>query len=153
MATLNTFKIFIVEDDPWYGEMLKYYLTLNDEYDVTLFDNGKDCLNHLHLKPDVVSIDFNLPDIGGADLLNSIKNTDPNIAVLVISGQEDIGVALSLLKKGAYEYLMKDDNTKELLWNSILRIRENTALKQKVEELKSQLVQRFDFEKSIIGFE
>ena len=60
MATLNTFKIFIVEDDPWYGEMLKYYLTMNDEYDVTLFDNGKDCLNHLHLKPDVVSIDFNL---------------------------------------------------------------------------------------------
>ena len=46
---------------------------------------------------------------------------------------------------------MKDDNTKEILWNSILRIKENVTLKQEVEELKVQLVEKYDFEKLIIG--
>ena len=46
---------------------------------------------------------------------------------------------------------MKDDNTKEVLWNSILRIKENVTLKQEVEELKVQLVEKYDFEKLIIG--
>jgi two-component system, NtrC family, response regulator AtoC len=147
----QVFKIFIVEDDPWYGEMLRHYLTLNDDYEVSLFDTGQACLDHLYLKPDVVSIDFNLPDIGGEELLKRIKQTNPGIDVIVISGQEDIAVALSMLKKGAYEYLMKDDNTKDLLWNSILRLRETSNLKLKVEELKNQLVQKFDFEKTVIG--
>ncbi|MFM9910167.1 MAG: sigma-54 interaction domain-containing protein, partial [Chitinophagaceae bacterium] len=55
------------------------------------------------------------------------------------------------LKKGAYDYIIKDDNAKDLLWNSIVRIRENTSLKQKVEELKEQLETKFNFEKTIIG--
>ena len=137
---MNNFKIFIVEDDPWYGEVLKYHLSLNEDFEVFLFSNAKDCLEKLYLKPNVVSIDFNLPDMSGEDLMKRIKSQNPSIPIIFISAQEDISVVLSLLKKGAYEYIMKDDNTKEVLWNSILRIKENVTLKQEVEELKVQLV-------------
>ncbi|MBK8724291.1 MAG: sigma-54-dependent Fis family transcriptional regulator [Saprospiraceae bacterium] len=148
---MNNFKIFIVEDDPWYGEVLKYHLSLNEDFEVFLFSNAKDCLEKLYLKPNVVSIDFNLPDMSGEDLMKRIKSQNPSIPIIFISAQEDISVVLSLLKKGAYEYIMKDDNTKEILWNSILRIKENVTLKQEVEELKVQLVEKYDFEKLIIG--
>jgi two-component system, NtrC family, response regulator AtoC len=46
---------------------------------------------------------------------------------------------------------VKDDNTKEILWNSIQRIKENTSLKKEVEELKEQLESKYNFEKTIIG--
>ena len=112
---MKLFKIFIVDDDPWYGEMLKYHLTLNPDFEVYLFENAKSCLNNLHIKPDVISIDYNLPDFKGDVLYKKIQQQDSEIPIIVISGQEDIRVALEMLKKGVYDYIIKDENTKEIL--------------------------------------
>ncbi|MFT4982230.1 MAG: two-component system response regulator AtoC [Bacteroidia bacterium] len=144
-------KIFIVEDDTWYGQLLKYHLSLNPDYEVFLFEDAKSCLANLHLKPSVVSIDFNLPDMSGETLLQRIQAVNDQIPVIVISGQEEISIALDLLKKGAHDYIEKNDNTKELLWNSVLKILENASLKQEVQELKVQLETKFDFANTIIG--
>jgi len=148
---MSSVKIYLVEDDPWMGEMLKHHLSLNPDYQITLFKTGKDCLNNLHLKPDIISIDFGLPDINGNELLEKIQVINKSLPVIVISGQEDVSVAINFLKQGAKDYIIKDDHTKEMLWNSILKIRENIQLKHEVEELKGQLEQKFSFEKTIIG--
>lgn len=148
---MSQFKIFIVEDDPWYGELLKYHLSLNPEYDVTVFELGKDCLANLHLNPDVVCIDFGLPDMEGDKLFEKICAVNSSIPVIVISGQEEVSVAVDLLKSGVSDYIIKDDNSKKILWNSILKLRETAGLRKEVEVLKEQLGQKFDFEKSIIG--
>jgi hypothetical protein len=60
-------------------------------------------------------------------------------------------VAVDLLKAGASDYIVKDNNTKDLLWNAILKIRERADLKQEVAVLKEQLEQKFSFEKTILG--
>jgi two-component system response regulator AtoC len=148
---MSQFKIFIVEDDPWYGELLKYHLSLNPEYDVTVFELGKDCLANLHLNPDVVCIDFGLPDMEGDKLFEKICAVNSSIPVIVISGQEEVSVAVDLLKSGVSDYIIKDNNSKKILWNSILKLRETAGLRKEVEVLKEQLGQKFDFEKSIIG--
>ncbi|MDN3205630.1 sigma-54-dependent transcriptional regulator [Algoriphagus sediminis] len=145
------FKIFIVEDDPWYGQILQYHLSLNPDYEVKLFETGKECLARLHEKPDLVTVDFSLPDISGDKLFQKIKAFDSGIPVVVISSQEDISVAVGLLKAGVNDYLVKDEATKDLLWNSVIKIRENQSLKKEVEVLKEELGQKFSFEKSIIG--
>ncbi|MCG8308470.1 MAG: sigma-54 dependent transcriptional regulator [Cytophagales bacterium] len=145
------FKIFIVEDDPWYGELLKYHLSLNPDYDIDLFTTANDCLINLYQNPDVICMDFGLPDMTGDKLLEKIKARNPSASVVVISGQEEISVAVNLLKSGATDYIVKDDNSKDLLWNSILKIRENSELKQRVEDLEEQLVEKFEFENAIIG--
>jgi DNA-binding NtrC family response regulator len=49
------------------------------------------------------------------------------------------------------DYLVKDDSTKDLLWNSIIRIRENQTLKKEVEQLREELGKKFSFDKTIIG--
>jgi DNA-binding NtrC family response regulator len=144
-------KIFLVEDDRWFGELLKRHLSLNPDYQVSLFNTSKDCLDNLHLRPDIVCIDFGLPDMPGDRLLKEIHVVNRAIPVIVISGQEDVSVAVNFLKAGAVDYIIKDESTKELLWNSILKVRENLALKQEVESLKEKLEEKHSFEKSIIG--
>lgn len=148
---MEPYKIFIVEDDPWYGEILEYHLSLNPDYAVQRFTSGKDCLASLHKKPDLVTIDFSLPDITGDKLYQKITAADDSIPVVVISGQEDIAVAVELLKMGVSDYLVKDDNTKDLLWNAVLKIRETGKLKKEVEHLREELGQKYSFEKSIKG--
>jgi DNA-binding NtrC family response regulator len=145
------FKIFIVEDDPWYGEILSYHLSMNPEHQVFRYTTGKECLANLSKRPDMVSIDYSLPDINGVDLLRKIKAYDGELPVIVISGQEDISTALNLLKKGASDYFIKDDSTKELLWNAVKRIKEHQSLKKEVEVLKEELGNKYDFNKAIIG--
>lgn len=144
-------KIFIVDDDIFFGEMLKYHLQLNPDYEVLLFNNAKDCLSNLYLNPDIICIDFGLPDIQGDELFIQIKNIYPDLPIIVISGQENIEVAINFLKLGAKDYIVKNDHTKELLWNSIMRLKENISLKQEVEDLKDELEKKYTFEKTIIG--
>ncbi|QWT87073.1 sigma-54-dependent Fis family transcriptional regulator [Chryseobacterium sp. PCH239] len=144
-------KIFIVDDDIFFGEMLKYHLQLNPDYEVLLFNNAKDCLSNLYLNPDIICIDFGLPDIQGDELFIQIKNIYPDLPIIVISGQENIEVAINFLKLGAKDYIVKNEHTKELLWNSIMRLKENISLKQEVEDLKDELEKKYTFEKTIIG--
>jgi DNA-binding NtrC family response regulator len=148
---MGAYKIFIVEDDPWYGEILEYHLSLNEDYVITRFETGKECLANLYKKPDLISIDFSLPDYTGDKLYQKIKETDDSIPVIVISGQEEIAVAVNLLKMGVTDYLIKDENTKDMLWNAVTRIRKMGSLKKEVEQLKEELGQKFSYEKSIKG--
>ncbi len=147
---MDNFSVFIVEDDPFYGNLLQYHLSLNPDYKVTLFDSANSCLNQLHLKPDVVCIDFGLPDMKGDQLLKKLNEYNNTLPVVVISGQEEISVAVSLLKNGARDYIIKDDNTKDLLWQSIIKIRENSSLRKEVETLKEELGVKYHFD-SLIG--
>ncbi|MGZ3835349.1 MAG: sigma-54-dependent transcriptional regulator, partial [Mucilaginibacter sp.] len=148
---MNAYHIFIVEDDAWYGRILEYHLGLNQDYKITRFDNANDCLNNLYRHPDLITIDFSLPDMQGDKLYKKIREADSEVPVIVISSQEDITVAVNLLKMGVSDYMVKDDATKDLLWNSIIRIKENQSLKKEVEFLKSELGQKFSFEKTLLG--
>jgi len=148
---MEAFKIFIVEDDPWYGEILEYHLSLNPDYSISRFTNGKDCLSNLHKKPDLITIDFSLPDYNGDKLYQKIQEINDQVPVIIISGQDEIEVAVNLLKMGVSDYLVKDNNTKDLLWNAVIKIRETRKLKKEVEHLKEELGQKFSFDKTIKG--
>lgn len=148
---MEPYKIFIVEDDPWYGEILEYHLSLNEDYVISRFTTGKECLANLHKKPDLITIDFSLPDFTGDKLYEKIRQADDSIPVIAISGQEEVSVAVNLLKAGVTDYLVKDENTKDMLWNAVIRIRKMGSLKKEVEQLKEELGQKYAFEKSIKG--
>ena len=145
------FTIFVVEDDPWYGQLLHYHLSLNPDDTVQLFTSGQECLDHMHLNPDVVTIDFSLPDISGDKLLAKLKQRAPEVPVIIISAQSKIATAVQLLKAGAADYLMKDDNTKDLLWNTIQKLRETSGLREQVKRLEDQLQSKYDFSKILKG--
>lgn len=147
----HNFRIFLVEDDPWYGQILKHHLSMNEDYEIHLFETARECLNNLYLKPDLLCVDYGLPDMKGDALLAELIHWNQNIPVIIISAQEEIKVAVNLLKAGAREYLVKDNNTTDLLWRSILHIRETLVLKIEVEELKTELRKNYSVNKYMIG--
>ena len=148
---MSTFKIFIVEDDELYGNMLKHHLSRNPDYEVELFLTGNDCLKNLYKNPSFISLDYRLPDMSGHEVLKSILKYNSEIPVIIVSGQEDITTAVELLKEGAYDYFVKDDNTKDRLWNVINKIKENFELKQEISELKEEIGKKYEFSKIIKG--
>ncbi|MFI5124818.1 MAG: sigma-54-dependent transcriptional regulator [Chitinophagales bacterium] len=151
MKNPQSFKVFILEDDLWYGSMLEHYLSLNPEYEVKRFESPDDFFAKLHEVPDVVTLDYSLPGSDGTEVLRKIKEFNPDIRVIIISGQEDVATAINLLKNGAFDYIVKDDDTKDRLWNSILHLREIRNLKEEVESLKNQVGRKYDFSQIIIG--
>ncbi len=151
MYTTDTVKIFAVEDDPTYIKFLQYVLTLNPDYEVKVFTNGKDLLAHLHEKPSIITLDYSLPDMNGLALLRKIKSVDPNLNVIVVSAQEEIGTAVDLLKMGAFDYIIKNEETKELLLHSIRKGLQNIKLVNEINTLKEELTEKYEFGKTIIG--
>ncbi|VXD14785.1 sigma-54 dependent transcriptional regulator [Marinoscillum sp. 108] len=145
------FTIFVVEDDDWYRKLLHHNLTLNPEYRVETFANGEAFLKQINEKPDVVTLDYRLPDYNGEDLLKKIKAADPGIEVLIISEQSEIETAVSLLKAGAYDYITKTEDIRDRLLNVVQHINKNRSLKTQLENLQTEVAQKYEFETSIIG--
>jgi len=144
-------KIFVVEDDQAYTKFIKYVVGLNPDFEAEFFTTGKDCLNNLHKQPAVITLDYSLPDMPGEQVLEQIRKHDPNINVIIVSAQEKIGTAVELLKSGAYDYITKDQDTKERLLNSINNARNKSSLIKEIDHLKKEIVEKYEFEKSIVG--
>ena len=144
-------RIFIVEDDPVYTRLVKYVFELDPEHEIFIFSNGKECLDNLHLGPSIISLDYSLPDMDGKEVMEKIRSINKEIEVIILSGQNDISIAVQLLRNGAHDYIVKNEATKEKLLYSIERLKNNINLKKEVKELKEELGQRKAFGKSIIG--
>lgn len=149
--TPDQIQIFVVEDDPFYAKLITYTAELNPDHVVHVFENGKDCLAHIHLKPTLVLLDYSLPDITGEEVLRSIKTYDSGIEVIIISSQESINTAISLLKHGAYDYITKDDETKDRLLNSINHVKKLSSMSHEIQQLKEKVIEKYDFNDDMIG--
>jgi len=144
-------RIFVVEDDPLYMKLVRYIAELNPDHVVHAFEDGKSCIDNLHENPKVVILDYSLPDISGKEVLQAIKKYDPEIQVIVVSSQESINTAVTLLKHGAYDYITKDNETKDRLLNAINNAKRVSSLTQQITTLKEELNQKYEFENTIIG--
>lgn len=144
-------KIFVVEDDPVYMKLVQYVAELNPDHVVKTFTNGKDCLDHLHENPALITLDYSLPDTTGEEVLKAIKAYNPDIPVIVVSSQESINTAVELLKHGAFDYITKDNETRDRLLNSINNAKKQDSLTKEVIHLREEVGQKYEFDNSIIG--
>ena len=65
-------------------------------------------------KPDLVLVDLKMPGISGMEVLEKIKEIDPNIISVVITGYSTVESAVEAMKKGAYDFLPKPFSPEEL---------------------------------------
>jgi two-component system, NtrC family, response regulator AtoC len=144
-------KIFVVEDSEWYNRLLVHTLSLNPDYEIKSFFNGKDFLNSLIDAPDIVTLDYRLPDISGLDLLKKIKEENSDIQVILISEQGDIDTVVNLLKLGAYDYITKSDDIKDRLLNTVKNIRDGIGLKKEISTLRREIQKKYSFRQVILG--
>lgn len=148
---MEALKIFVVEDDDWYAKILTYSLSMNPDYEIVRFSSGKEVLENIHRQPAIITLDYSLPDTTGVKLLKQLKERVPETPIVIVSGQEDIATAINLLKEGAYDYIVKDENTKEHLWKSINHIRDNISLKKQINDLQEEVERKYNFDKIIKG--
>ena len=147
----KAFKIFVVEDDEWYSRLLVHTLSLNPDYEIQAFGNGKDCLANLHQQPDVITLDYRLPDMKGLDVLKQIKEINEDIQIILISEQDDIGVVVTLLQNGAFDYIVKSKDIRERLLNTVNNIRQGSKLKKEIVNLRQEVKKKYTEQNTIIG--
>ena len=144
-------KVFVVEDNEWYRKLLVHTVSLNPDYTVKSFETGKAFLACLDERPDVVTVDYRLPDMLGTDLIEKIKAQYPETAILVISEQEDIETAVELLKLGAYDYIVKSNDIRNRLLNTLQHVQNQARLIQRIETLEKEVQVKYNFDQTIIG--
>jgi len=147
----KAFKIFVVEDDEWYNRLLVHTLSLNPDYEIQSFSTGKDCLANLHQEPDVITLDYRLPDMKGLDVLKQIKEINDDIQIILISEQDDIEVVVTLLQNGAFDYIVKSKDIRERLLNTVSNIRQGSNLKKEIVNLRQEVKKKYTDPNTIIG--
>lgn len=143
----NKKSILLVEDEENLQEALKLNLEL-ENYEITSAFDGAEALKAVTAEHfDLIILDVMLPEIDGITVCETIRLTDPDIPILILSARNSSADRIMGLKKGADDYLTKPFNLEELL----LRV---NKLIQKSERLSTKipLQQFYEFGKNKIDF-
>jgi two-component system response regulator GlrR len=107
-------RILVVDDDPSLLTLLKMRLH-SMGFAVTACGTGKDALNRAKEDPyDFAILDLRLPDVDGLDLMEELHQHQTQLPVLILTAHGCIPNAVQAMKKGAYGYLTKPFDDKEL---------------------------------------
>ena len=99
---------------------------------------------------DMVLLDIVMPGKSGMELLREIKNQYPDIAVIMLTGETDVIVAVQAMRQGAYDYCIKPVGLAELIvrvehaYASRTLVLENRTQRQQLERLVDELKARLD---------
>jgi len=132
MTFPSEFKIFLVDDDAFSLALYEQTLRSFGYTNISTFANGRNCLNSLIEKPQVIFLDHNMDNLSGFEVLKKIKFFDPNIYVVMVTGQKNKHLALDHLRFGAFDYLMKGENETEKMQSVLVRIAQVKELLKKM---------------------
>lgn len=111
--------IFIIEDSIVYKDLIVGYLKSNNYSNLKLYKNGDECLKDLQLKPDLIILDYISTGMNGLELMRKVQADYPEIDFIFLSGQNDVEVAVQIMKLGAADYIIKTDQAPKKLVKSI----------------------------------
>ena len=135
--------IFLVDDDAVYLKLLSIDFSHNPGYTVNTFPTGEACLEALHLKPDVVILDYHLDGIdkhamNGIQILDKINELQKAIPVIMLSAQDNIEIAVNCMHHHAHDYVVKS----ETAFMRLEKIIGNTFQFKKIEKELSWYMER-----------
>jgi len=107
-------QILVIDDENGIRRMLNFALGKKG-YEVTTASNGEEGVQQAQKsKFDVVISDLTMPQMGGLDALAFIKEIDPNIEVIIVTGYATVDTAVQCMKRGAYDYITKPFQIEDL---------------------------------------
>jgi putative nucleotidyltransferase with HDIG domain len=134
--------ILVVDDDPIVRSLVVEALRRAGDYIATEAADGFEALDILQSNLyDLVISDIHMPGMNGMDLLNRIRQINPVIPVIMITGFPTVDLSVSAMKTGAVDFLSKPFRIDELLYKVNIYLREKSLLTadgllQKAEEEK-----------------
>ncbi len=130
--------VILIDDDPHVRLSAGQTLELED-YQVLALADARQAL--ARISPDfagVVVTDINMPGMTGLELLQQIKQRDPDIPVILITGFGDISMAVGAIRNGAYDFIEKPFSA-DLLLDVVHRALEKRALTLENRQLRQEL--------------
>lgn len=109
--------ILLVEDDHFFAAVLLEMLGKAGYDNIKHVDNGLECLVQVYEDkvPDVIIMDQELGMVNGVEVLQKIRAYKPDLRVVFLSGQADVKIAIQSVKRGAMDYIQKNENAFEKL--------------------------------------
>ncbi|OGS07425.1 MAG: hypothetical protein A2270_00425 [Elusimicrobia bacterium RIFOXYA12_FULL_51_18] len=135
-------KLMVVDDELGFRDLVSR--VFSDDYDVVAAANGEEALQKAGARDiDVVISDMTMPKLGGLDMLKALKEIDPNIEVILVTGYATLETAVESMKRGAYDYIAKPFDIEKLA-RLVARALDKRRLSRQVDELKE--INRFKSE-------
>jgi len=136
------FRILVIDDEPTLRESLQIALTASG-YELKTARTGEEGLElFARESPDLVLLDHWLPGINGDQVLQRIKDANPEIPVIIMTAQGSVDLAVQSMKMGAFDFLVKPfelDQIEALVQKGL----ERTRLKKELEWLRAQYREKF----------
>lgn len=137
MKNNKKIKIFLVDDDALYLNLLAIDFRAHGVLDIETYPDGDDCLAHLGNNPDIIILDYHLdgidPDaMNGIETLDKIKAINPDIPVIMLSSQDKIEVAIDCMHHKAFDYVVKSET-------AFLRLQKNITTILEIKKIETTL--------------
>ncbi|MGC8719109.1 MAG: response regulator [Thermodesulforhabdaceae bacterium] len=108
-------EVLIVDDEERFRKTLAKLLSAKG-VKVNAVGSGEEALKFIEDHPvDVVLLDMRMAGMNGIDTLTAIKQRDASIEVIMLTGHASVDVAVEIMKRGGYEYLLKPCDIDELM--------------------------------------
>lgn len=109
-------RILIVDDEPYVRTLMAAMLE-KSSYTTVLASSGMEAIEHVEQDPpyDLVLSDIVMNGVDGIGLLERARELHPNTPIVMVTAIHDVSVALSAMRKGAYDYLLKPFEKEQLL--------------------------------------
>jgi DNA-binding NtrC family response regulator len=108
-------KVLVVDNEMEFASTLAERLRLRKIEAESVF-SGKDALSALsRFQPDVIILDLDMPDMTGLEVLSQVKNNDPSIEVILLTGHGSFDAGLTGMELGAFDYLVKPVDLAQLM--------------------------------------
>ncbi|MEO7192360.1 MAG: sigma-54 dependent transcriptional regulator [Vicinamibacterales bacterium] len=141
-------RVLVVEDDAAQRGGLQQLLK-GWGFTADVAHDGQDALDKAPaLRPTIVLSDLIMPRVGGLDLLRALRAEDPDLTMVLMTGQGTVETAVAAIKLGAYDYLTKpiEPQRLKILLDQIV---ERHDTQREVRALRRQLQERGSFGKMI----
>jgi PAS domain S-box-containing protein len=135
---INSLQVLVIEDDPGIQELVKISLTKLG-FSIIAKSSGVDAIEHLKSEtPDIILLDFGLPDTNGIELLQKIKENQLALPPFIVTtGQGDESLAVQMMKLGAQDYIVKDAHFLDILPQVVNRV--SGEIDNKVKRKKAEM--------------
>lgn len=123
MKTTKT-NLFIVDDNKLMVTDLRNYLKdrFGEGIVVSTFSDGESCLERINGDTHIVILDYYLQGDNGLEILKRIKILNPKTEVIMLSANEDVGIAVELFRNGATDYVVKGRGSWKKITGDVYRI-------------------------------
>ena len=145
--------VYVIDDDDAVRQSLEFLLRTAG-HTVRSFESGKAFLEILpELHSGCIITDVRMPEISGIELLRRVKDHDPDIPVIVITGHGEISLAVEAMKLGAVDFLEKpfdDDQLLAALKSTLSRDADMAERKAEVSEINDKLAALSNRERQVL---